>query len=150
MHPGLQKVADVIISNAVLAFNEQFNGNYDWKQFSIYSLPPNTSDKCGYEIVGNFPGEELILHIYSEIGRDYWVGRYELRDEVNNLPGITEKRYVALARFDDSILYLNNNFIRRSCPAFDPSDSRYACIMEELFIHGLMSELGQYLLDETA
>ena len=150
MQSGLQKVADVIISNAVLAFNEQFNGNYDWKQFSIYSLPPNVSAKCGYEIIGSFPGEDLVLHLYSEIGKDYYVGRYELRDEVNKSPTVKEKRYVAIARFDDSILYLNNNYIRRSCPAFLPADSRLDTLMEEPFINGILSEIGDYLLEETS
>lgn len=150
MNPGLQQVANFLKLAAVSAFNQQFGRNYDWTKFNIYSMEPNVSAKCAFEIVGQFPGEQLILHIYSEIGRDNYVGHYQLRDEVNFEPTIIEKRYVALARFNESVLYLNNNFIRRECPAFPSADSWLDCIMEENFFFAIRSEKGDYILPERA
>lgn len=143
-------VEEVIIQLVVEAFSQQFQIEYDYSKFKIYSLPSTTTGKCAYEIVGYFDNELLVLHIYAEISKDYNIGRFELRDEINYSPTLVEKRYVALARFDDSILFFNNNFIRRSCPEFAPSDTRFNCIMEEPFINGILSESGDYIIPEDA
>lgn len=139
MRPGLQAVADFIVQMAVTEFNEQFGYKFNWKDFKIVSLPEHVMGKCAYEISNPAAYDDVRLHIYAHLGNDCVIRKFRLEDEKIFPTGPSEKVYVAIAEFNDHVLRLDNNFIRRQCPHF-PS------FVADLNI--LIMQTGQPLLDQ--
>ncbi len=144
MNAGLQAVADYIVNMAVTTFNDQFGYNFNPKEFTILSLPANVMGKCAYEISNPNADDDVKLHIYATLTERAVIYPFRLSDDQSYPTGPSEKVYVALAEFNDDILRLNNNFIRRECPVFKYTDLELNTLLQEIDGTAILDEQYEY------
>ena len=151
MDASLQAVSDYLRRYVIDAFNLQFGLDQDWRRYEIVNIPPKRTCHCAFEITNVDELEHFRIHIYADIGDDAnFVDEFVVCDEEDVPSSQASKIYVANAVFSESVLDLNNNFIRRMCPNFPSTDSQLNVLIEEGFIHAITPEEGGYILIEEA
>jgi hypothetical protein len=150
MDASLQAVSDYLRRYVIDAFNLQFGLNQDWQRFEIVNLQPKRTCHCAFEITNIDEFEHFRIHIYADIAKQNFVDEFVVCDEEDRVSSPASKIYVANAVFSETILNLNNNFIRRMCPSFPSADSQLNVIVDEGFIHAITPEEGGYILIEEA
>lgn len=148
MDAGQSAVADFIIQMAITAYNRQYGAQLNWQQYQIISIQPNIQGRCAFEITDLTDQEDFKLHIYSRLDVDNKINPYRLCDEHDYPAGQGEKVYVATATFNNEVLYLNHNEVRRECPTFLSPEAQLNCIIDENFITAIGDENNDYILYE--
>ena len=151
MDASLQAVSDYLRRYVIDAFNLQYGLQQDWRNFEIVNIYPKRTCHCAFEITNVDEFENFRIHIYADIGDDAnFVDEFVLCDEEDLPSSDASKIYVANAVFSESVLDLNNNFIRRMCPNFPSPDAQLNVIIDEGFIHAIRPQEGGYILIEEA
>ena len=137
-----------IANLAVMKYNEQYGFNYDYRNFEVVSIPPNTNTDFAFEIYTRRFDDYLRLRVYFTIGNYFFISPYRIYDQPNTNTGIGDEIFVTDSVADDVFLSLTNNLIRQSSPNLTEDASLLPIIIQEENGLPILMESGDYILRE--
>lgn len=136
-----------LIRLAVDAYNYQFEANFNYQQFDIFTITANNYSQVGFEVFTLQFEDYLRLRLYCNPSNQDLVLPYRLDADTSNILGLGQKVFVADALISDAFFFEDLNVVRRAFPPLVPDLSLTTVLMMEgAGSDAILLEDGSYII----